>query len=214
LLLAIWNTNAFFAYVVSVKLFKLQWEPKRLLAVVLATLGTFAVVYGGVAVSKEPPIDGIENKSSAITRSVKPSAPLLGDLLSLLASFACGLYTVLYKMYAALPTDPEVVAERCRYQELPEDEERLSLVASSSVNTTDAVYPPPFGLHPNLLTSVMGVITFAILWIPLPFLHWSGAEVFRGPPDMWTALSIGGIGLSGMCFNAGYMVKFPPGLLL
>lgn len=167
----------------------------------LATLGTFVVVYGGVASSNEPPI---HEKPSATAPSIKPSAPLLGDILSLIASFACGLYTVLYKMYAALPSNPELMAER-----LAEDEETLALVPSESLQPKDTVYPPPFGLHSNLITSFTGFFTFVILWIPLPFLHWSGAEVFRLPPDWRTAVTIGSIALSGMCFNAGYMVKFP-----
>lgn len=201
---AIWNTNAFFAYVITVKLYKLQWEAKRLLAVVLATLGTFAVVYGGVADSKSA-----GGKLYATPLSNKPSAPLLGNLLTLLASFACGLYTVLYKMYAALPFDPEVTAERCEYEQLPDDEEGLvpSDLPSERLDTTGAVYPPPFGLHSNLMTSLMGFFTLVIFWIPLPLLHWSGTEVFRFPSDMWTVSMIGLIGLSAMLFNAGYMVK-------
>lgn len=158
------------------------------------------MVYGGVAGSNEPPIQG---KPPTTASSFKPSAPLLGDILSLIASFACGLYTVLYKMYAALPSDPELTAEG-----FPEDEETLSLVPSESLHPKDTVYPPPFGLHPNLITSFTGIFTLLIMWIPLPFLHWSGLEVFRLPPDRWTAIAIGGIALSGMCFNAGYMVAF------
>lgn len=113
-------------------------------------------------------------------------------------------------MYAALPFDPEVTAERREYEQLPDDEEELvpSGPPSERLDTTDAVYPPPFGLHSNLMTSLMGFFTFVILWIPLPFLHWSRTEVFRLPSDMWTALMIALIGLSAMLFNAGYMVNF------
>jgi drug/metabolite transporter (DMT)-like permease len=84
-------------------------------------LGTFAVVYGGVTDSKST----CRWKTSATPLSNKPSAPLLGNLLTLFASFGCGLYTVLYKMYAALPSDPEVAAERLEYEQLPDDEEGL-----------------------------------------------------------------------------------------
>ncbi|KAF8905564.1 hypothetical protein CPB84DRAFT_1771726 [Gymnopilus junonius] len=196
---AIWNTNAFFAYLISVKLFKLQWEARRLLAVVLATLGTVAVVYGGstAPVDKEPSKSGISTTTSL---GFRPSAPLIGNLLTLLASFGYGLYQVLYKIYAALPSDPEVAAD-IAYEQIPDEDDN-----TISVDPHEAVYPPPFGFHPNLLTSLMGLCTFLVLWIPIPFLHWSGKEPFRLPPNLLTVLSISGIALSGVIFNAGFMV--------
>ncbi|KAF9056140.1 hypothetical protein BJ165DRAFT_1398874 [Panaeolus papilionaceus] len=182
---AIWNTNAFFAYIISVKLFKLKWEAKRLLAVVLATSGTLIVVYGGSTAGG----DGE------------------GCLLTLIASFGYGLYQVLYKIYAALPSDPEVAAERL-YQEIPEGDDDDSTLSLNDVpiESGDAIYPPPFGLHPNLLTSMLGFFTCIILWIPIPFLHWSGAETFHLPPNALTIFAITGICLSGVVFNAGFMV--------
>ncbi|PPQ63790.1 hypothetical protein CVT24_004332 [Panaeolus cyanescens] len=197
---AIWNTNAFFAYIISVKLFKLRWETKRLLAVVLATLGTLIVVYGGSTAG-----DG-EGHLSGASASLRPSAPLIGCLLTLVASFGYGLYQVLYKIYAALPSDPEVIAERL-YQEIPEGDDDEALSQNQvAIESRDAIYPPPFGLHPNLLTSMMGFFTCIVLWIPIPFLHWSGAEVFHLPPNALTVFAIIGICLSGVVFNAGFMV--------
>ncbi|KAF9568408.1 hypothetical protein CPC08DRAFT_404065 [Agrocybe pediades] len=203
---AIWNTNAFFAYIISVKLLKLQWEFRRLLAVVLATLGTVAVVYGGSTASP----DTQQGSSATVNASLKPTAPLVGNLLTLIASFGYGLYQVLYKIYAALPSDPEVRAERT-YEEIPdevvEDENNTSRDRTSfDVNPSEAVYPPPFGLYPNLVTSLLGLCTCILLWIPIPFLHWSGVEIFRLPSNLLTAASICGIALGGMIFNAGFMV--------
>ncbi|PPQ80837.1 LOW QUALITY PROTEIN: hypothetical protein CVT25_001962 [Psilocybe cyanescens] len=199
---AIWNTNAFFAYLITVKLFNLKWEYRRLLAVLLATLGTVAVVYGGSTASTEKePVAG--NLATSADISLKPTAPLLGNLLTLVASFGYGLYQVLYKIYAALPSDPEV-ASHLVYEQIPDDDETVS--ASIDVDLEDAVYPPPFGFHPNLLTSLMGLCTTMVLWIPIPFLHWSGAEVFRLPSNATTALTISGIALSGVVFNAGFMI--------
>jgi len=107
---AIWNTNAFFAYIISVKLFKWRWEAQRLVAVCLATLGVVAVVYGGTTPTKTGTTSGFV---------FKPTAPLFGDLLTLVASFVYGLYQVLYKVYATLPSDLEVTSEGF-YQEIPE----------------------------------------------------------------------------------------------
>ena len=169
---------------------------------VIATVGTFTVIYGG-ATSGEPPSTDDGLTTTAI--SFKPSAPLLGNLLTLVASFGYGLYQVLYKIYAALPSDPEVASEPM-YEQIPgdvEDEAR----GATHIDPAEAVYPPPFGFHPNLLTSLLGFMTLITLWIAIPFLHWSGAEVFRVPPNALTVISIAGIALSGVVFNAGLMVN-------
>lgn len=197
---AIWNTNAFFAYAISVKVLNLRWDAKHLLAVVFATLGTFAVVYGGASVTDQH----ANGKPLWTASSYKPSAPLIGNLLTLLASFGYGLYTVFYKVYAALPSDPRV-ADQEQYEVILGEEEGV-IPDPEVIDTTDAVYPPPFGFHPNLITSLLGFFTFIFLWIPLPFLHWSGIEHFRLPPDWWTTLAIAGIALSGVAFNGGFMV--------
>ncbi|TFK30423.1 hypothetical protein FA15DRAFT_662375 [Coprinopsis marcescibilis] len=208
---AIWNTNAFFAYLISVQLFKLNWEPRKLFAVLLATAGTLAVVYGGVSSSQDPETPDVltEAASNAPHATfIKPKSPLVGNLLTLLASFGYGLYQVLYKIYAALPSDPEVTSDVLYEQILEEEEERTDLEQNEADNlsSSGAVYPPPFGLHPNFLTSIMGLMTFLVLWIPIPILHWTGVETFSLPPNWLTAISIAGIALGGVVFNAGFMI--------
>jgi len=200
---AIGNTNAFFAYIISVKLSKSRWEFRRLLAVVIATVGTFSVIYGGATSGERPSTD---DGLTTTDISLKPSAPLLGNLLTLVAAFGSGLYQVLYKIYAALPSDPEVASDPM-YEQIPDDVEDEAPAGATYIDPTEAVYPPPFGFHPNLLTSLLGFMTLITLWIPIPFLHWSGAEVFRVPPNALTVLSIAGIALSGVVFNAGLMVN-------
>jgi drug/metabolite transporter (DMT)-like permease len=190
---AIWNTNAFFAYLITVKLFNLQWEVRKLIAVVIATLGVAVVVYGGVA-SRGGPTSGKVEISSV------PSAPVVGSLLTLVASIGYGLYQVLYKMYAALPSDPEA-KQHTLYQSISDDGE---LPAGDEKY---AVYPPPFGLYADLLTSLIGVATLLILWIFLPIIHFAGIEIFRLPSDSHVLLSIVGISLTGVVFNAGLMVR-------
>ncbi|KAF8807385.1 hypothetical protein BYT27DRAFT_7189476 [Phlegmacium glaucopus] len=196
---AIWNTNAFFAYLISVKLFKSRWEARRLVAVSLATLGVIAVVYGGSTTSTKK---GAVSDASVFV--FKPTAPLYGNLLTLVASFGYGLYQVLYKIYAALPY-PEVAYERL-YEQIPGEDGTSDPDNGLANIQEDVVYPPPFGLHPNLLTSIMGLCTFMSLWIPIPILHYSGAEIFRLPPNSFTVMAIAGIALSGVIFNAGFMV--------
>ncbi|KAJ7071050.1 hypothetical protein C8F01DRAFT_1046823 [Mycena amicta] len=178
---AIWNTNAFLAYLMT---FKCKWEPRKLFAVSLATAGVLVVVYGGTTSSD---VDSIEK------RYMKPSAPLVGDLLTLVASLGYALYQVLYKKYAALPNDPEL------YEYLPVDD-------APDATPVDAVYPPPFGLHPNLITSAIGIYTLGILWIFIPILHYLDLERFVLPDSLAIVFTIIGISLSGVIFNAGFMV--------
>jgi len=207
---AIWNANAFFAYVITAKMFKLPWEGKRIFAVLLATAGVMAVIYGGAS------IQGSGSEQPEVSRVV-PTAPLLGDLLTLVASVGYGLYQVLYKRYLALPPGPEVEGpSQSSYAPIP----RMSFdgviepdpftddptPGDSQLISDTTVYPPPFGLHPNLLTSLVGVLTFLFLWIPLPVLHYVGAEPFHWPTNWYVALAISGIALSGVVFNAGFMV--------
>lgn len=170
----------------------------------IATLGVVAVVYGGSTLAEsEPPADSV-----AVT-SFKPSAPLVGDLLTLVASIGYGLYQVLYKKYAALPSDPEIASEAL-YEQICNDginDTSGAYELPGREDLGDAVYPPPFGLHPNLLTSVVGFLTLIILWIPIPVLHYFGIESFRFPENATTTLAISGIAISGVIFNAGFMVR-------
>jgi len=196
---AIWNTNAFFAYIITVKLFKLNWEPRKLLAVLVATFSVMAVIYGDVGQSELPHTD--QRKAFVNTsETVKPKAPVLGDLLTLCASVGYGLYQVLYKRHAALFHDGETELG-ATYVPLP-DSDGLSV---SEVDDGLA-YPPPFGLYPNLLTGVIGLMTLSSLWIILPILHYSEYERFRLPDNPTLILSIAGIAGSGLVFNAGLLV--------
>jgi drug/metabolite transporter (DMT)-like permease len=211
--LAIWNTNAFFAYIIAVKVFGLKWQPKRLLAVILATIGVLFVVYGGVE-SPKTSIEDADLKEAATTATTAtktaftPSAPLLGDLLTLLASVLYGTYQVMYKKYAALSTDQEDLSE-APYSPIGDDDDD-SADEAGLINDHPAramANAPAFGLHANLLTSTMGCLTLILLWIPLPVLHYLDIEKFAFPSDFKTAAAIAGIALSGLVFNSGFMVR-------
>ncbi|KAK7694694.1 hypothetical protein QCA50_001882 [Cerrena zonata] len=208
---ALWNTNAFWAYIVTVKLFKLHWEPRRLSAVVLATAGAMAVVYGGSTIPETPeePKAGTGSVKSIIT--YRPGSALVGDVLTLVAAIVYGVYQVLYKMYATLPGDPEAdldgvdVPPQSAYEAIPEDiEDRIQIEALSSQD--DIVYPPPFALFPNMLTSTIGVCTFLFLWVPMPIMQSFGWTTYHLPANMQTVSAILGIALSGLVFNAGFMI--------
>lgn len=195
---ALWNTNAFFAYILTVKLFKLSWEPRRLISVIIATVGAALVVYGSSSASPD---------GEAGTVATKANLTLLGDMLTLVASVLYGIYQVLYKMYAALPTELdhlEASPTDVAYEPIvdPADDPTEAPVSDKP----EMVYPPPFGLYANALTSAIGVFTFLLLWVPIPILHYSGLETFHLPSDIQTIFTIAGIALSGVAFNAGLMI--------
>jgi len=203
---AIWNTNAFFAYIITVRLFKLDWEPRKLLAVLIATLGVMAVVYGDVGQSELPHTDQREAFVNT-SETVKPKAPVLGDLLTLCAAVGYGLYQVMYKRYAAPLQDGESELD-VPYVPLSDSDGLSAGELDESVKEVDddLAYPPPLGLYPNLLTCGIGLMTLSSLWIVLPLLHYSGYERFRLPDNPTLVLSIAGITGSGLLFNAGLLV--------
>jgi drug/metabolite transporter (DMT)-like permease len=203
---AIWNTNAFFAYIITVRLFKLNWELRKLLAVLVATFGVMGVVYGDAGPSKSRPIDHGKSLASA-SESVKPTAPVVGDLLTLCGAVGYGLYQVLYKRYAALPPD-QGFELRDSYVPLPDSDGTLASELSEGPKEVDGLtYPPPFGLHSNLLACGIGWITLLVLWIMLPFLHYSGYERFRLPDNVTIVFSIAVMAASGVVFNVGLLVR-------
>ncbi|KAF9229261.1 hypothetical protein BS17DRAFT_771239 [Gyrodon lividus] len=198
---AIWNANAFFAYIFSVKLLGLEWGNLRLFAVFLATLGVLTVVYGGTIASSPDPEPFKTNMSSA-------STPFTGDMLTLIASLGYGLYQVLYKKYIALPSDPEPTSESAHYRQLSSSADNIvgGELSACAVVTDNMIYPPPFGLHPNLITASIGLCTLLVFWIPIPILHHYQIEEFRFPPNAVTVMTIAGIAISGVIFNAGFMI--------
>lgn len=211
---ALWNTNAFWAYIVTVKLFKLHWEPRRLSAVLLATAGAMAVVYGGSTLPEAPdePKAGSGHVKGITT--YRPASALVGDVLTLLAAIVYGVYQVLYKMYATLPGDPEAdldgvdVPSQSAYESIPGDIDIEDDIQAAALSTEeDITYPPPFALFPNMLTSMIGVCTFLFLWIPMPIFQALGWTTYHFPADMKTVSAILGIALTGLVFNAGFMAS-------
>jgi drug/metabolite transporter (DMT)-like permease len=203
---AIWNTNAFFAYIISVRLFKLNWDFRKLLAVLIATFGVMAVVYGDVGQS-ELPLPQPDQQEPFVNTSEKPKAPVLGDLLTLCGSVGFGLYQVMYKRHAALPQDGDVELS-APYVPLSDSDGLSASELDESVKEIDDVlaYPPPFGLYPNFISSGIGLTTLSSLWIILPILHYSGYEQFRLPDNLTLVISIAGIAGSGLVLNAGLLV--------
>ena len=212
---AIWNTNAFWAYLMNVRLHNAKIQLLKLSAVLLACIGVLFVVYGGHSAASDPaPSSYSTSANPDITGS--GSAPLIGDLLTLIASIGYAAYQVLYKRFVSLPSDPDesisapIPPHSPGYEPVSTDDD-ASLLSSHSHRTQSSSASDgstlPFGLYPNLLTSAIGVTTFVALWPILVFLHWTGVEKFTLPADGRTWASIAGIALGGVAFNSGYMVR-------
>lgn len=128
-------------------------------------------------------------------------------MLTLVASVLYGLYQVLYKRYIALPPDLDSPATSDHYRRLSDHvDNSVDGETAPVLPTDDIIYPPPFGLHPNLITATIGLCTLLVFWIPIPLLHYYQVETFRLPPNASTVMAIAGIAASGVVFNAGFMV--------
>ncbi|CAE6434053.1 hypothetical protein ACGC1H_001447 [Rhizoctonia solani] len=179
---ALFNTHAFWAYILSTALLppppdRPRWQPYKLLAVLLACVGVFTTVYGSA--------DGASPGTN----------PFLGSLLALVSAVSYALYQVAYKKWA-VPT----VAIASAYDD---DDEAAPLAGDTGEL---AGQPLPFGLFANFVTSTAGLATLGVLWIPMVASNWFGEGGYQLPGDMWTAICVGLIALSGLVFNAGFMI--------
>ncbi|KAJ3969463.1 hypothetical protein EV361DRAFT_920825 [Lentinula raphanica] len=181
----IWNTNAFFAYLISVAILGHQHQHKKFAAVVLATVGVVLVVYGGNIDSGN---DGLH--------PTRHHTRLVGDLLALLASILYAVYQLFYDAFIEPPLNPLPILGT-----LPTSES-IPLVQEYK----DAIYPPPYGLESSFWTSMIGLCTMSLLWIAFPVLQSLGVEKFSLPDDSVVVLAILGAALSGAMFMTGTMI--------
>lgn len=241
-LTAIWNTSAFWSYPLSVYLLypevntarqgelpQAWWkrlEARKLLAVGMACVGVSVVVYSGTDDTKV-------SEMAAPRPADAPSAPLVGDLLTLLASFLYATVQVLYKKYIALPneaTEADAAAssplaiyrpiaatddldEATQDATVPSQEGEDDLMTSNGTLPLErTTHPLPFGLYPNFITSLVGITTLLVAW-PLPLLlsPTSSSSSSIAPPAaegtfLQIAFSVTAIALTGLIWNAGYLI--------
>ncbi|KAJ1311092.1 hypothetical protein OPQ81_009595 [Rhizoctonia solani] len=181
---ALFNTHAFWAYILSTALLpppsdRPRWQPYKLLAVLLACVGVFATVYGSA-----------DEGSSG-------SNPFLGNLLALVSAVSYALYQVAYKKWAV----PRVSIALADEDDVEDEDAPLT---GDSGELADQ--PLPFGLFANFVTSTAGLATLGLLWIPMAASNWFGQGGYELPGDLWTGVCVGLIALSGLVFNAGFMI--------
>ncbi|KZT61025.1 hypothetical protein CALCODRAFT_57809 [Calocera cornea HHB12733] len=216
---ALFNTNAFWTYLLSLLLLRDPFRPVRLAAVLLASVGVVVDAYAGACSAPAPPADG----NGPLGEKLPPSSPLLGNLLAFAASLASSLFQVLYKKYATSPSPstsagasppsagagagagyapiPSSPASGpARIEQAVEDGEPLPLPLPASAPQL------PFALYANMITTLLGLGTLAIMWVPIPVLSANGLEPFRLPADGKTALLIAVIATCGVIFNTTFMI--------
>ncbi len=66
--------------------------------------------------------------------------------------------------------------------------------------------PLPFGMHANLMTSSIGLMTLSTLWIGAVAAHFLGWERFELPHNWETVASIAVVAICGVFFNACFMI--------
>jgi len=220
---AIYNSNAFWAYIFTIYLLRTEtWELHKALAVILACVGVVIIAYGDSSSVQETPTG--------------PASRLFGNLMALAGSLAFALYEVGYQKLAALPAasvEHKPVPTLPKKPARPRMDHRRSSLRRLKENGAPASYSPEeeseeeeddvpaypiyitpegkldpqvFLAHANTITVGIGAATFLILWIPVPILHYMGIEVFELPRDGMTYLAITGNVLFGVLFNAGFMM--------
>ena len=225
---AILNCNAMWAYVITVLVTGERWLLRRVFSVAIAICGVLLIVYGG---SSSTPGTQLPSRGPFTSKDI------IGDVLTLIASVGFAISEVAYKIYIALPVEQgaekpvlslptyERIADPdtpiIHTERIPSLESRTrassfaSLVASSTETTQSQYTPvePVFGLHPNLITSCVGVCGLLFLWIPIPILHYFNVERWQLPPDRQTWIEVILLSICGCASNGGFMVNFVPPVL-
>lgn len=172
-----------------------------------------------------------DHHSSSQSTSVPTTHRLLGTTLAFVGSLTYAGYEVWYKKVISLPdsailkqsltslSSKTTISNSPQVERHSRDQEEstglLSLSESQAerskheldlVNRLLTVTPHDILLHANSITSAIGFFTLTLLWIPIPFLHFSKLEPFELPPDTKVTFLILGMISMGVIFNAGFMV--------
>ncbi|KDN52711.1 hypothetical protein K437DRAFT_231800 [Tilletiaria anomala UBC 951] len=71
----------------------------------------------------------------------------------------------------------------------------------------DDVPPPlPWGMHSNIMTSGIGLVTALSLWLGVVIAHFAGWEPFEWPYNFATVASLAIVAICGVFFNACFMI--------
>lgn len=210
-LTTLYATATFWTYGFSLLLLKTRLSHLTLTAILVAFLGVAVITYSGAHENDASPDDG--------TRTKEPPHRMLGDLIMLIGAICLGFYEVVYKMslpeghggVASPSTAEEQDISINGYEAVQTEEDGLDLPPrpatrpalsnndarnSSSLPLVKQDTEPqassslPLALHANFLTSLIGVATLLLFWIPIPLLHWTGLEEFELPYGHFGLLAV------------------------
>ncbi|KAI8870874.1 hypothetical protein GQ42DRAFT_162399 [Ramicandelaber brevisporus] len=175
---ALYNCACFFAYIFSIWLLKERIQTLKVAAVIISIAGVVLMMLINTGSSN----DGKNNdKPSAAENTFAEGndkhTELVGDIFSVVCSVLIGLYQVVYKRFILPHPQPEL---------------------HGSPRTIPLAFV-------NLLTTLVGVATIFVCWIPLPILHWTGVETIE-LPTLSAARLIALNSVLGVAYNASYMI--------
>lgn len=170
-LTAIYNCSAFFAYAFSIPILRERFRWSKIFAVGVAIAGVLIVAYGDATPAKHGsksgggtggpqsnpsnPASSDNNNNNYFSNSDVPPTATTEAKNRALGNIIIGIGSVLYGFYEVL------------YK-------RLACPPAGTSSGRSMIFANTFG-------SCIGLFTLAVLWIPLPILHWTGAEVFELP---------------------------------
>jgi hypothetical protein len=131
---AIYNSNAVFAYILSIYLLRSErWETFKVVSVVFACAGVFIIAYGD---------------SDSTSDHVGIGSRLLGNLLALFGSVSYGFYEVWYKKYGSCPH--EIIQ---RHSVSPYDAVLHRRTSSRALLRSSSVADDPSSYHGVVVTA-------------------------------------------------------------
>lgn len=98
-------------------------------------------------------------------------------------------------------------------EDVDEDEQLKSELTSIGIGhgassaAAEWIPPPlPFGLHANIMTAGIGLVTLSTLWVGVLVAHLAGWETFEWPHNWLTVFAILFVVMAGVVFNGCFMV--------
>lgn len=150
-LTAIYNCSAFFAYVFSIWLLHDKFRMDKMVSVAIAIAGVLVVAYGDKEAPKHPGHSGGAGGTPPNADSSEDAEATNRTLGNLIIGIGSVLYGLYEVLYKKMACPPEGTS------------------------------PGRGMIFANAVGSMIGCFTLAVLWIPLPILHWTGVETFELP---------------------------------
>lgn len=216
----LFNCSALFAYLFAVALLGEDWAARKVIAVGLATVGVTVVAYGGSEAAEVQEITGACRFLSLLLRVFRLTSSLRRrSKFPVDRRSACPLGRSCVRLLPlrAVPRTDAWTPSRYGLYEVG----YKKWIAFDSIKNPPGSAPSPvlpFALHPNLITSLIGICTIAILLPFFPILHFAGLEDFESPwsfaagrpavegTPLGLTLAVVLCGSLGVLYNGAFMI--------